>query len=121
ANSIVAIVGANGAGKSTLVKLLCRFYDPQAGNIRMDGVDLRDYSVEELRRLITVLFQTTVHYSTTVKENIALGDVTAEASPTEIEAASHASGADATIARLPDGYESRLGNWFPGGTDLSVG
>jgi ATP-binding cassette subfamily B protein len=121
ANSIVAIVGANGAGKSTLIKLLCRFYDPDAGNIKMDGVDLRDYSVEELRRLITVLFETTVRYSTTVKGNIALGDLTAEASQTEIEAAARASGADSTVEHLPDGYESRLGNWFPGGTDLSVG
>lgn len=121
ANSIVAIVGANGAGKSTLVKLLCRFYDPQAGNIRMDGVDLRDYSVEKLRRMITVLFQTTVHYSTTVRGNIALGDVTVEASQMEIESAAQASAADATVEHLPDRYESLLGNWFPGGTDLSVG
>lgn len=121
ANSIIAIVGANGAGKSTLVKLLCRFYDPQAGHIKMDGVDLRDYSVEELRRMITVLFQTTVHYSTTVKENIALGDVTAEASQMEIESAARAAGADATVAHLRNHYESLLGNWFPGGTDLSVG
>jgi ATP-binding cassette subfamily B protein len=121
ANSIVAIVGANGAGKSTLVKLLCRFYDPEAGHIKMDGVDLHDYSIEELRRMITVLFQTTVHYSTTVKENIALGDVTVEASQGEIESAARAAGADATVAHLPDQYDNLLGNWFPGGTDLSVG
>ena len=121
ANSVVAIVGTNGAGKSTLVKLLCRFYDPETGHIKMDGVDLHDYSVAELRRLITVLFQTTVHYSTTIKENIALGDVTIEASQMDIEAAARASGAAATVERLPNGFESLLGTWFPGGTDLSVG
>ena len=121
ANSIVAIVGENGAGKSTLVKLLCRFYDPQAGNIKMDGVDLREYSVADLRRMTTVLFQTNVHYSTTVKGNIALGDVTVEPSQMEIESAARASGADTIVEHLPDRYESLLGNWFPGGTDLSVG
>ncbi len=121
ANSIVAIVGANGAGKSTLVKLLCRFYDPQTGNIRLDGTDLRDYAVEELRKMITVLFQTSVHYSTTVKGNISLGDIDVQSSQTDIESAAKASGADAIVANLPSHYENLLGTWFPGGTDLSVG
>ena len=71
--------------------------------------------------MTTVLFQTNVHYSTTVKGNIALGDVTVEPSQLEIESAARASGAEATVEHLPERYESLLGNWFPGGTDLSVG
>ncbi|HKZ01596.1 MAG TPA: ABC transporter ATP-binding protein, partial [Pyrinomonadaceae bacterium] len=121
ANRIVAIVGSNGAGKSTLLKLLCRFYDPEGGQIRFDGVDLRQYALAELRRMVTVLFQTTVNYSATVKENIAVADLDRKASLAEVASAARASGADVTVAHLPEGYESLLGNWFPGGTELSVG
>ena len=85
AGQIAAIVGTNGAGKSTLIKLLCRLYDPNEGSVELDGVDLRELSVEELRRHITVLFQEPVHYSTTVAENIALGDLAAKPSEDEIE------------------------------------
>ncbi len=121
AGQIVAIVGPNGAGKSTLIKLLCRLYDPDAGHIEMDGVDLRDLQVDELRRRITVLFQEPVRYNDTVAENISLGDRAAGRSAAEIEAAVKAAGADAIIARLPDGYASLLGKTFAKGTDLSVG
>jgi ATP-binding cassette, subfamily B, bacterial len=72
AGQMVAIVGPNGAGKSTLLKLLCRFYDPEAGRIEIDGIDVRHMAVQELRRLITVLFQQPVHYNDTVAENIGL-------------------------------------------------
>ncbi len=75
AGSIAAIVGPNGAGKSTLLKLLCRFYDPDVGVIEFNGVDLRQFALEDLRRSITVLFQQPVHYNATAKENIALGDL----------------------------------------------
>jgi ATP-binding cassette subfamily B protein len=64
AGRLIAIVGPNGAGKGTLVKLLCRFYDPEAGSITIDGVDLRRFSVDELRQRISVLFQQPVHYNT---------------------------------------------------------
>jgi len=70
AGGIVAVVGSNGAGKSTLIKLLCRFYDPEAGRLTVDGIDLREFPVAELRRRITVLFQQPVHYNDTVRENI---------------------------------------------------
>ncbi len=120
-NKIVAIVGANGAGKSTLLKLICRLYDPEEGKIKLDGVDLGDYSVEELREIITVLFQSPVHYNTTVKENIAFGNIKAEITEQKIKDAAMASGADVTIERLPKAYEQTLGNWFPTGTELSVG
>lgn len=121
AGQIAAVVGANGAGKSTLVKLLCRFYDPQEGAITLDGVNLRDFSIEDLRRQITVLFQEPVHYSATVRQNIALGDMQADPSLERIIAAAQAAGADKSISYLADGYDTLLGKWFEGGADLSVG
>ncbi|MCI0580811.1 MAG: ABC transporter ATP-binding protein/permease [Chloroflexi bacterium] len=121
AGQIVAIVGANGAGKSTLVKLLCRFYDPDQGCVALDGLDLRQLPLETLRRRITVLFQEPVRYNHTVAENIALGDLPAGPAMDDIEAAARAAGADGLIGRLPQGYQTWLGRWFKGGTDLSVG
>jgi ATP-binding cassette subfamily B protein len=121
AGKIVALVGANGAGKSTLIKLLCRFYDPDSGRIELDGVDLRQLEVARLRRLITVLFQQPVHYSSTVTENIAVGNTDVSATAEEIQAAAQAGGADEIVRRLPLGYETLLGKWFAGGTELSVG
>jgi ATP-binding cassette subfamily B protein len=118
---IVAIVGANGAGKSTLVKLLCRFYDPDAGRIELDGVDIRTLSVEALRRLITVLFQIPVPYHTTVRENIAFGDLAAAPNAAAIEVAARGAGAHEVIARLPRGYDTLLGKWFADGVELSAG
>jgi ATP-binding cassette, subfamily B, bacterial len=121
AGQIVALVGANGAGKSTLLKLLCRFYDPQKGRITIDGIDIRKVSVNDLRRMITVLFQWPVPYQTTAAENIALGDLSADPAMPEIEAAARCAGAHEVIARLPQGYQTRLGRWFSAGTELSVG
>lgn len=118
---IVAIVGDNGAGKSTLIKLLCRFYDPNLGSIELDGIDIREFAVKEFRRLITVLFQSPTAYHTTAGENIALGDVSAASTQTEIEAAANASGIHEKISRLPLGYNTMLGKLFPEGTDLSGG
>lgn len=121
AGKIVAIVGDNGAGKSTLIKLLCRFYDPESGRIELDSIDVRDFAVQEFRRLITVLFQSPIHYHTSAGENIALGDISAEFNQAEIEAAAKASGIHDKIMRLPLGYQSMLGKLFPEGTDLSGG
>lgn len=120
AGQVIALVGANGAGKSTLIKLLCRFYDPDAGRITIDGIDLGRFSLAALRRHITVLFQQPVRYNTTAAENIALGDRAVKSDTRAIEAAAQAAGADVPIARLPQGYETLLGKWF-GGEDLSVG
>lgn len=120
AGSVTAIVGHNGAGKSTLIKLLCRFYDPQAGAIRMDGIDLRDFAVADLHRQITVLFQEPVHYHTTAAENIAMSDLASAPDLGRIRKASESAGADGPIDRLPRGYETVLGKWF-GGAELSVG
>ena len=121
AGKIVAIVGDNGAGKSTLVKLLCRFYDPEAGRIEIDGTDIRDLSIQKLRRLLTVLFQFPINYHTTVAQSIAKGDLQAEPSAAEIEAAARGAGAHEVIARLPHGYDTLLGKWFANGTELSGG
>jgi ATP-binding cassette subfamily B protein len=121
AGRIIAIVGANGAGKSTMIKLLCRLYDPDAGVIELDGVDLRALRVEEIRRLTTVLMQEPTRYSASVAENIALGDLSRPASRAEVQAAAQAADAESIIAGLPQGYDTPLGKWFQGGTDLSVG
>ncbi|MGI9066677.1 MAG: ABC transporter ATP-binding protein [Pyrinomonadaceae bacterium] len=121
AGHIVAIVGPNGAGKSTLLKLLCRFYDPERGSIQLDGVELKQIRTEELRRLITVLFQEPMHYNTTLTDNVAYGALAESPSSGAIAAAVKAAGAEEIVAKLPDGYESVLGKWFVGGTELSVG
>ena len=118
---IVAIVGPNGAGKSTLLKLLCRFYDPNEGSIAIDGKDLKDFVLDDLRRLITVLFQQPFHYNTTVRDNILYGDLSVEATDAEIEAAVRAAGAEEIVSRLPEKSQTLLGRWFAGGTELSVG
>src|SRR5689334_4045662 len=99
---IVAIVGPNGAGKSTLLKLLCRFYDPGEGSITIDGRDLKHFAIEDLRRLITVLFQQPFHYNTTVRENILFGDLQLAATDAEIKAALRAAGAEEIVGRLPE-------------------
>lgn len=121
AGQIVAVVGSNGAGKSTLLKLLCRFYDPGMGSVEVDGIDIRNLSPEELRRKISVLFQSPVAYHATAGENIALGDLSEEPSLAEIESAARGAGAHEVIARLPRGYNTLLGKSFCNGTELSGG
>ena len=111
--------GPNGACKSTLIRVLCRFYDPAAGRVMLDGVDVRAFEIEQLRSRITVLFPQSVHYNDTVRENISLGDLGAP--PESITVAARAVGAEEIIARLPEGYDSTLGRWFADGTELSVG
>lgn len=121
AGQIVAIVGANGAGKSTLLKLICRFYDPQSGRVELDGIDVRNVALKVLRGHISVLFQEPVRYNATVAENIAIGTPMTDAARVQIEAAARAAGADVLISRLPQGFDTLLGNWFSGGVELSVG
>ncbi len=121
AGRTVAIVGPNGAGKTTLVKLLCRFYDPEAGSIELDGIDIRRLSLAELRKMITVLFQFPATYHDTAAQNIAFGDLVARPGRAQIEAAARKAGAHDTIARLPKGYDTLLGKWFADGAELSGG
>jgi ATP-binding cassette subfamily B protein len=117
---VIALVGHNGAGKSTLIKLLCRFYDPDAGRILLDNVDLRVMDQEALRRRITVLFQDPVHYHASVRENIAFGDLEGLSDQARVRQAAQDAGALEPIERLPDGFEALLGKWF-GGAELSGG
>lgn len=118
---VVALVGENGSGKSTLVRLLCRLYDPQGGNICIDGINLRDYSTVDLRRNIGVVFQDYVRYCMTARENIRLGNVEAQVNDKRIYEAAERSGADEFISSLKEGYDTVLGKWFEDGTELSVG
>jgi ATP-binding cassette, subfamily B, bacterial len=118
---ITAIVGSNGAGKSTIAKLLCRFYDPDQGCVELNGIDLRSFDLEALRRSITVLFQQPTHYNATGAENIALGDVVSRPPRGDIESAAEAAGADEILRGLPSGYDQLLGRWFENGVELSVG
>ncbi len=120
AGQIVAIVGPNGAGKSTLVKLLCRFYDPTAGRITVDGVDLREMKIEDVRTISSVLFQLPVAYDASVKDNIALNNHN-PANDAALKQSSVAAGVDEVIAQLPNGYNTRLGKSFPEGNELSAG
>ena len=116
----IALVGENGAGKTTLVKLLCRLYDPSSGTITLDGIDVRNFSLTEFRREISVIFQDFAKYYLSAYENIALGaDRDSEASRV-IEAAKQA-GIDERLCLLPHGYQTILGKWFEGGQELSVG
>jgi ATP-binding cassette subfamily B protein len=119
---VVALVGENGSGKTTLVKLMCRFYDPTEGRITLDGIDLRELSMPDLRRQISVIFQDYVWYHLlTARENIWLGDVVAPADEAKIVAAARQSGADEFIRHLPQGYDNLLGSLFNTGRELSVG
>jgi ATP-binding cassette subfamily B protein len=103
----VAITGTTGAGKTTLVSLLMRFYDPTAGEILLDGVDLRDYRLADLRDQFAIVLQDSVLFSTTIAENIAYGRP--DASETELVEAARAAGAHEFIERLPDGYGTSVG------------
>ena len=117
----IAVVGRNGAGKTTLIKLLCRLYDPSAGRILLDGVDIRELDPAELRAVIGAMFQDYVTYQATASENIGLGDLPNLENRPAIEDASHKAGASELVERLADGYDTPLGRWFDGGANLSGG
>jgi ATP-binding cassette subfamily B protein len=117
----IALVGANGQGKTTIVKLLTRLYDPTEGRILLDGVDLRDYDLENLCREISVIFQDFMRYEMSARENIAMGRIEERVQICGIESAARKSQADEVIRRLPGGYDQMLGRRFEGGVDLSGG
>lgn len=112
----VALVGATGAGKSTIAKLVARFYDVSSGQVRIDGVDVRQLADVQLRREVLMLTQEVFLFSASILENIRMGNP--QASDEQVKAAAKAVGADAFIERLREGYESQLGR---GGITLSAG
>ncbi len=118
---VIALVGENGSGKTTLIKLLCRLYDPDSGNITVNGIDLRSFDPVAWRKEISVIFQDYVHYYLSASENIWVGNVERDQDPATIAKAANRSGADAVIQRLPEGYKTNLGHWFSGGQELSEG
>ena len=117
----LALVGENGAGKTTVVKLLTRLYDPDEGQILLDGKDLKDYNIASLRAAIGVIFQDFVRFYFKAFENVAIGDIDEIDNRAEIVNASKSSLADVVIENLPEKYEQMLGKRFTGGIDLSGG
>jgi ATP-binding cassette subfamily B protein len=117
----VALIGENGQGKTTIVKLITRLYDPTEGQVLLDGIDLREYSLEDLYREIGVIFQDFMRYEMTARENLAVGRIEDLEDIAAIERAAHKSLADEVVARLPGGYEQMLGRRFETGVDLSGG
>ena len=121
----IALIGENGQGKTTVVKLITRLYDPTEGEILLDGVNLRDYSLEDLHHNISVIFQDFMRFEMTARENIAVGRIDETGQPpteqSDIESAAHKSLADTVVSKLPGGYDQMLGRRFEGGTELSGG
>ena len=116
AGTKVALVGATGSGKTTLIQLLTRFYDVSKGSILLDGRDLREYRMEDLRRAFGVVLQDTALFAATVRENICYGNP--QASFAQVRSAAQMAGADSFIERLPNGYDTVLEY---GGQELSQG
>jgi len=117
----VALVGENGQGKTTLVKLITRLYDPTEGQVLLDGVDLREYDLEDLYREIGVIFQDFMRYEMTAAENIAVGSIDELDNQNLLRRAAIKSLAHEVVERLPRGYEQKLGRRFETGVDLSTG
>ena len=117
----LALVGENGAGKTTLVKLLARLYDPTEGRILLDGYDLREYDLGELRRQVGVIFQDYIRYQMTVSQNIAVGNIAEKENNEMIVNAAKQSLADGLVQKLPGKYKQALGKRFNQGVELSGG
>ena len=117
----LALVGENGAGKTTLVKLLARLYDPTEGRILLDGADLREYDIADLRLNVGIIFQDYLRYQMTFAQNIAVGNINQQDNRPLIEASAKQSLADVLAAKLPGAYDQQLGKRFADGVELSGG
>jgi ATP-binding cassette subfamily B protein len=120
-NERLALIGENGQGKTTIVKLITRLYDPTEGQVLLDGIDLREYNLDDLHREIGVIFQDFMRYEMTAAENIAVGRIEEIKNVDLLKRAAHKSMADETIGRLPLGFDQMLGRRFEQGVDLSGG
>jgi ATP-binding cassette subfamily B protein len=117
----IALIGENGEGKTTIVKLITRLYDPTVGSVLLDGVDLREYDLEDYSSQIAVIFQDFMRYDMTAWENIAVGQISDRKNLAGIELAAKKSLAESVVAKLPLGYDQMLGRRFETGVDLSGG
>ena len=118
----VVLVGLNGAGKTTLIKLLMRLYDPTGGVIKLDGHDIREYDVKALYDMFGIVFQDYGKYAVSVRENIALGEITKKIDDAEIKKAAQNSNANDFIEKLPEKYDTPLMRYFEEkGIELSIG
>lgn len=117
----LAIVGENGSGKTTLIKLLTRLYSPTEGRITIDGLELKDWDIDALRKKIGVIFQDFARYQLIVGENIGIGDVENIEDDEQIDEAARKGMADVFVKDLPKGYKTQLGTWFKDGKELSGG
>lgn len=118
---ITALVGANGSGKTTLIKLLCRLYDPDAGRITLEGVDIRDLDPLQYRSLLGVVFQDFARYALSARDNIHFGEVRQPADSARFEQAAQRAGAAEVLAGLPLGLDTPLSRMFDDGRELSIG
>lgn len=117
----LALVGENGAGKTTLVKLLTRLYDPTEGRILLDGKDLKEYDLYDLRRNLGVIFQDYIQYQMTFSQNIGIGNIEEVSNEVLVRKAAQESLADKIAERLPGKYNQQLGKRFHDGVELSGG
>ena len=118
---LAVIEGENGSGKSTMLKLLYRFYDPQGGSVRINGIDIRQFDVAELRQHISAVFQEHVHFFLSAHENVTLGDISVPEDAGRLQDALRLSMADVVVDKLPHGLDTQLGRQFAGGEELSMG
>jgi ATP-binding cassette subfamily B protein len=117
----VALIGENGEGKTTIVKLMTRLYDPFEGQVLLDGIDLREYDLDDLYKEVGVIFQDFMRYEMTARENIAVGRIEQVTNMELLQHSAEKSLADQVVGRLPAGYDQMLGRRFDGGVDLSGG
>lgn len=118
---IIAIVGMNGAGKTTLIKLLCRFYDIEEGEIIMDDNNIKDFRTGEYRKQIGMVFQDFAKYQVTAADNIRFGNLDKDFNLADIQTAAIKSGANTFIEKFPEKYDNMMGRLFDNGHEVSIG
>ena len=119
--AVTLIEGENGFGKTTMLKLLLRLYDPQEGTVRINGIDIRQFDVAELRRNVSAIFQDYVQFYFSVRENVAFGDINSPEDAQRMAEAIRMADAECVVDRLGNGLETQLGRQFQGGEELSMG